>query len=212
MLDRRLSWIWLERSLGALTLASLGFCAWARLDSDFYQRVQASRLEAILKRAVDGAARWSRWSGGTMAVATRAEARETGLIGRLEIPRLGVAAIVAEGTDSRTLRRAIGHVSRTSLPGEAGNVVLAGHRDSFFRNLGRLLPGDLLRMTTPDGVFEYRIESTLVVHPEDTAVLSATPSPTLTLITCYPFGYVGPAPERFVVRARATSSAPTSSS
>jgi sortase A len=212
MLDRRLSWTWLERSLGALTLASLGFCVWARLDADFYQSFQASRLQAILKRTIDGAAGWSRRSGGTMAVATRAESQATGLIGRLEIPRLGVAAIVAEGTDSRTLRRAVGHIPRTPLPGEAGNVVLAGHRDSFFRSLRHVLPGDLLRMTTPDGVFDYRIESTRVVRPEDTEVLSATPSPTLTLITCYPFGYVGPAPERFVVRARATSPAPAPSS
>src|SRR5260221_10840264 len=100
MLDRRLSWTWLERLLGALTLAALGFCAWVKLDENFYQRIQGWRLDAILQRAVGGMARESLSSQLRKAVATRAEARESGLIGRLEIPRLGVEAIVAEGTDS----------------------------------------------------------------------------------------------------------------
>jgi sortase A len=202
MLKRRLPWTVFERILGTLTLALFVFCAWVRLDADFYQRVQGWRLEEILHRAIGGTARWSGARKARGAVATRAEASRSGLIGRLEIPRLGVEAIVAEGTDSKTLRRAVGHVPTTSLPGEAGNVALAGHRDSFFRPLKSVRVGDRLRMTTPDGVFDYRVESKRVVGPEETTVLSSSRTPTLTLITCYPFEYVGMAPERFVVRAR----------
>jgi sortase A len=202
MLDRRVSWTRFEMLLGALSLAALGFCAWVKLDENFYQRIQGWRLDAILERALGGTARVALSSQAGKAAATRAEARESGLIGRLEIPRLGVEAIVAEGTDSGTLRRAVGHLPTTPLPGETGNVALAAHRDSFFKNLGRVRLGDRVRMTTPDGVFDYRVESKLVVRPENASVLSASRTPTLTLITCYPFGYVGSAPERFVVRAR----------
>jgi len=202
MLNRRFLGRPLERLLAALTIASFGFCAWVWLDEGVYQRMQDWRLQEILGRAVGGTARLSNALKSGIAAATRAEARDSGLIGRLEIPRLGLEAIVAEGTDSGTLRRAIGHVPLTPLPGESGNVALAGHRDSFFRNLGRVHPGDRVRMTTPDGVFEYRVESRLVVKPGDMAVLSQSESPTLTLITCYPFRYIGSAPERFVVRAR----------
>ncbi len=202
MLDRRMSWSWFERALGMLTLATLGFCVWVRLDADFYQRVQNWRLDEIVRRAVQDTARWSRtWKGGS-ASATRAEVKDSGLIGRLEIPRLGMQAIVAEGTDSGTLRRAVGHVPMTSLPGEEGNVALAGHRDSFFRPLRLVQLGDRVRMTTPDGVFTYRVESKLVVRPGDSEVLAPSETPTLTLITCYPFQYVGSAPDRFIVRAR----------
>lgn len=202
MLDRPLAWSRLEKLLASLTLASLGFCAWAGLDAGLYQRIQGSRLDAILRRAVGATAGSSKSEEQRMAAATRAEVRNSGLVGRLQIPRLGIEAIVAEGTDSRTLRRAVGHLPMSSLPGEAGNVALAGHRDSFFDHLDRLHLGDRVRMTTPDGVFDYQVESKRVVRPEDGAVLSASDSPTLTLITCYPFRYVGSAPERFVVRAR----------
>jgi len=208
MLIRRMSWSWPERLLGALTLVSLGFCAWVQLDANRYQQLQSWRLDAILRRALLGAARFGKSAPAGPAAATRAEARDSGLIGRLEIPRLGVEAIVAEGTDSSTLLHAVGHVPMTAFPGEDGNVALAWHRDSFFRDLGRVHLGDRLRMTTPDGVFDYRVESRIVVRPQDVAVLSATESPTLTLITCYPFRYVGSAPERFVTRARQLTGGP----
>ncbi len=190
---------WLERSLSVVAVLSLGYYAWARLDSGLYQAAQGARLDAILREAFGGSVRPS--EAGS-AAATRAETQESGLIGRIEIPRLGVSAIVAEGTDPRTLRRAVGHVPTTALPGEAGNVVLAAHRDSYFSRLGDVRLGDRLRMTTPDGVFEYRVDSRGVVGPEHTEVLSPSDTPTLTLITCFPFQYVGAAPERYIVRAR----------
>jgi sortase A len=123
-------------------------------------------------------------------------------VGRIEVPRLNLRAIIAEGTDARTLRRAVGHLAGTPLPGEAGNVVLAGHRDTFFRALKDIREDDVVRITTPRGRFEYVVEATAVVEPTRTDVLDATALPSVTLVTCYPFYLVGDAPDRFVVRAR----------
>ena len=144
-----------------------------------------------------------------MTPATATGARELAAadepIGRIEIEGRGVRAIIAEGTDSTTLPRAVGHVSGTAFPGERGNVALAGHRDGFFRGLERVSPDDRVRITTPDGSFEYVVESTEVVPPSRTDVLDASAAATLTLITCYPFSFIGPAPDRFIVRARLMS-------
>jgi sortase A len=182
----------------------LGFFTWAKLDSGFYQYLQARHLDAILPKRLNA---WLRPPGP--AAATRVEMEGSGLIGRIEIPRLDISAIVAEGTSDTVLRRSVGHLPGTALPGEPGNVALAGHRDSFFSSLGGVRPGDRIRITTPDGVFDYRVESKSVVAPDRTEVLSPTSSPTLTLITCFPFRYVGPAPERFIVRARQLTPLPS---
>ena len=107
-----------------------------------------------------------------------------------------------EGDDDLTLAFAAGHIPGTALPGAGGNVALAGHRDGVFSHLGRVRTGDLIRVTTPAATYRYGVESTRVVQPEDVGVLESGIQPTLTLITCYPFSYVGAAPERFIVRAR----------
>jgi sortase A len=127
------------------------------------------------------------------------------LLGRLEIPRLGLSALVAEGTDDGTLRTAIGHLPRTPLPGERGNVALAAHRDTHFRALREIEVGDRIRMHSWEGETEYEVIATRVVGPRDVSVLAPTAGHTLTLITCYPFGYIGPAPKRFIVQARQTA-------
>jgi sortase A len=106
------------------------------------------------------------------------------------------------------LQRAVGHIPETALPGEMGNVVLAGHRDTFFRPLREVRPGDVITLKTPDGSFQYRVESTAVVPPSDVRVLQASSERTLTLITCFPFHYVGPAPNRYIVRAREVGTSP----
>ena len=124
-----------------------------------------------------------------------------GAVGRLEIPRLGISVMVLEGVDAGTLQRGVGHIPGTSLPGPAGNVGLAGHRDTFFRLLKDIRTGDEIRMTTPEGTYAYRVRASEVVEPRDTWVLANTEGPTLTLVTCYPFSYIGPAPKRFVVQA-----------
>ena len=123
-------------------------------------------------------------------------------IGRLEIPRLGVSVIVMEGDDDATLARAVGHVPGTALPWEKGNLVLAGHRDTFFRPLKDIRQGDQVRMTTTRGAFDYRVIRTEIVEPDDLSVLEPGAVPSLTLVTCYPFAYVGPAPKRFIIHAR----------
>jgi sortase A len=123
-------------------------------------------------------------------------------IGEIQIPRIGLRAIVAQGESAPILRRAVGHLADTVLPGRLGNVVLAGHRDTFFRPLRLVRVGDTIVLNTIYGDFEYVVESTSVVPPSDLRVLEPTAGPTLTLITCYPFSYVGAAPNRFIVRAR----------
>ena len=125
-----------------------------------------------------------------------------GALGELEIARLGVNVVIAEGDSPRVLRRAVGHLPATPLPGESGNVVLAGHRDSFFRPLRFVQSGDILAIKTVQGDFHYEVESVGVVASSDVSVLQPSSDRTLTLITCFPFYYVGPAPKRFIVRAR----------
>ena len=121
-------------------------------------------------------------------------------IGKLTIPSTGISAIVLEGADSGTLKIAPGHIPGTALPGEAGNVAIAGHRDTFFRNLERIRSGDTVRLTTLRGTYQYKVDATEVVDPSRTDVLESSASPTFTLVTCYPFHWIGPAPKRFIVR------------
>ena len=127
---------------------------------------------------------------------------DPGLIGRVEIPRLNISAIVREGVDDGTLRNAVGHVPYTALPGHPGNVGIAAHRDTFFRNVRNIRNGDQILMVTPKGTFEYTVDSLKIVMPKDVQVLDPTPEPVITLVTCYPFNYIGSAPKRFIVRAR----------
>jgi len=123
------------------------------------------------------------------------------VIGRIEAPTLNMTAPVLEGTDDRTLSRGAGHIEDTPFPGVAGNIGIAGHRDTIFRPLKRAKAGDPLVLTTADRVYYYKINRTLIVDPEDVYVLESTPKPTLTLVTCYPFEFIGHAPRRFIVQA-----------
>ena len=124
------------------------------------------------------------------------------LVGMLDIPGVGIHVMVREGSDEGTLAEAVGHLPSSPLPGAPGNVALAGHRDTFFRPLRHIRVNDRITMTTPHGTYEYAVESTRIVRPSDVSVLDATSEPVLTLVTCYPFYYVGSAPKRFIVRAR----------
>ena len=112
-----------------------------------------------------------------------------------------MSAIVREGDDAATLRHAVGHIPDTAMPGEQGNAGLAGHRDTFFRGLKSIREGDRITMTTTQGVLEYTVRDTSVVDPDDVSVLRPTGRRTLTLVTCYPFYYIGSAPRRFIVQA-----------
>ncbi len=155
------------------------------------------------------AARASAKSGRKTGTTATGDATGTGTrrgvaMGRIEIPRLGVNAVVRTGSDARTLRLAVGHIPGTAAPGH-GNTGLAAHRDTFFRRLGNIERGDEIRVVTPDGTFRYTVEETLVVEPTDVWVLDPTDVPALTLVTCYPFRFIGSAPQRFIVRAHLIS-------
>ncbi len=130
------------------------------------------------------------------------------VLGRIEIPRIGVAAMMREGDDDTTLAIAVGHITGTAGPGERGNMALAGHRDSFFRPLRDIRLQDRIRIVTLGRSYEYAVDSTEVVGPQDTWVLDPTDDTVLTLVTCYPFHYVGHAPNRFIVRASLVESSP----
>jgi sortase A len=125
----------------------------------------------------------------------------------LRIPRLGIVVPVLPGVDELTLNRAVGAIPGTAAPGEAGNVGIAGHRDGFFRGLKDIATGDSLELETLTGRQEYRVTSIRIVDPAAVEVLAPTPQPALTLVTCYPFYFVGNAPQRFIVRAEALSPA-----
>jgi len=127
------------------------------------------------------------------------------VIGRLEIPNLHLTAMVREGADAGTLRRAVGHIPGTALPGKRGNVGLAGHRDTFFQALRNIQMNDAIELQTENGTYRYMVESTRIVGPRDVRVLESSGAQSLTLVTCYPFYYIGSAPKRFIVSATLVS-------
>lgn len=180
----------------------LGFCALVYFEGFWYQGSQAKRFEA--SAAVDPAARdaLTYKLSRTLPSVENTPVREGSPLSRIEIPRLGVSLIVLEGIQPRDLRLGAGHIPGTALPGDPGNVAIAGHRDTFFRKLGQIRGHDRITLTTLRGSFSYSVESMQIVEPEAVEVLQASAHPTLTLITCYPFSYVGPAPKRFIVKAR----------
>ena len=185
--------------LGDVTLGtnvSLGYYAYASIEAYLYQAYENRELDAILASRTPPATNLA-IPNRTPRTAARGET-----VGRIEIPRLGVSAIIKAGTDARTLQLAVGHISGTALPGESGNVGLAGHRDTFFRRLREIRTDDEIRVATPTRTYHYRVERTNVVEPGDVWVLDPTAHPALTLVTCYPFSYVGSAPQRFIVRAQ----------
>ncbi|MEO6237903.1 MAG: class D sortase [Vicinamibacterales bacterium] len=159
--------------------------------------IAASHEQASLSRELDAIA----GTAATAAPRHRPALPLRGLVGRIEVPRLKLSAIAREGADVRTLRRAIGHIPGTAFPGDAGNAAFAAHRDTFFRPLQSIRKGDEVVVTTTSGVYRYSVTGTQVVEPEDVSVLDPTPGTTLTLVTCYPFDFVGSAPQRFIVSA-----------
>ncbi len=142
------------------------------------------------------------WSPARVAKYEASLDRPVRALGRLEIPDVGLSVMVLEGTAETTLDRAVGHIEGTARPGQRGNLGIAGHRDGYFRGLRKLEPGAAISLTTLDGVARYEVVKIEVVTPARVEVLEPTSEPTLTLVTCYPFYYVGDAPKRYVVHAR----------
>jgi len=202
---------WSQRALIACGVLLLGYCGFALVDAWNFQRRANRDLDRLMRdrRAASAAAA----HGQAAAVPVVAPAVVTGsLIGRIEIPRLQLSVVVIEGVDKISLRRAVGHIPGTAMPGAAGNVGLAGHRDTFFRPLKDVKIKDEIQIATPRGIFQYEVVSLKVVQPEDVGVLAPSDQNVLTLVTCYPFYYVGAAPQRWIVRARQVSGVPLASS
>lgn len=174
-------------------------------------QIHAVREQAALSRELDLAQRNAAVAGAaqpaTNTVRTPSVLTPRALIGRIEVPRLKLSAVAREGVDVRTLRGSVGHVPGTALPGEPGNAAFAAHRDTFFRPLAGIRKGDTVLVTTPDGVHRYRVYATRVVAPTEVSVLRSGQLSQLTLVTCYPFDYVGTAPQRFIVHAELTTEA-----
>ena len=194
---------------------ALGYCAAVLTDRWAFQAYQSWQFERALKEAQTSASSNPQPAASPLpaqADADRARAQSFGIdglagspLGRIEITSIGLVAMIMEGVDARTLQHAVGHIPGTPLPGQQGNVALAGHRDTFFRGLRNIHKDDEITLTTVHGSYRYRVDSTQVAEPQDTQVLAATADDFLTLVTCYPFYFVGPAPQRFIVRAHRTS-------
>jgi len=197
---RKMFLVWSQYVLLVAGFSAVGYCAIAFVEASRYQDWARDQMrKASLLVAEPSATRGS----VTMSQPTALRlGRGMALVARIDIPRVHISDIVAEGTSPRVLRVAVGHIPGTALPGQAGNTALAAHRDTFFRHLGELKSGDLIRITVPGRQYLYSVKFTDVVLPNETWVLQPSTGQLLTLVTCYPFHYVGPAPKRFVVRAR----------
>jgi sortase A len=174
----------ISNTLFALGILALAYAGFLFADAHAYQAVQIQKLEQA-----SPAAQPRRLADGDV-------------LGKISVPRLQLDAIVVQGDSAVDLKRAVGHVSNSALPGERGNIALAAHRDTFFRPLPDIQIGDEIKFKTLDGSYGYVVESMEVVDPTNVSVLQASSGHDLTLLTCYPFHYVGPAPKRFVVFAR----------
>ena len=180
----------------AVSILTLGYAGYVMIDARLYQARELKRFEQGRQAAAAARIPIAR------TVTALPPPADGVLIGQIRIRRLGVSVVVVQGESETILRRAVGHLARTALPGVEGNVVLAGHRDTFFRPLKDIRDGDRITVATRERDFEYVVESTSVVKATATAVIQPTGGRTLTLITCFPFYYVGAAPNRFVVFAR----------
>ena len=190
---------WSRNIFFILGILTLSYVSYALLDARLYQAEQARRFDQTLKETKVVRVE------STTVPNIEIPVRESDPLGRIEISRVGLKAMVQKGIDKKTLRHAVGHIPGTSLPGQRGNVALAGHRDTFFRGLRNVRQDDEIILTTVNGSHSYRVKSTRVVEPEATEVLNAADEDILTLVTCYPFNFIGSAPQRFIVRAQKIS-------
>jgi sortase A len=185
----------LERALLVFGVLALAVFAGAHLDGALSSRAALAEIEA--PAGVDTGT----WSPQRVAAWGEARGRSHGPpLAALTIPKIGLTVPVFEGTDDLTLNRGVGRIPGTARPGEGGNVAVAGHRDGFFRGLKDVTQGDVLELQTPQETRTYVVDRVVIVDPDDVSVLDDRDAPTLTLITCYPFYYVGHAPQRWVVQ------------
>ncbi|PMC35293.1 class D sortase [Bacillus sp. UMB0899] len=141
-------------------------------------------------------------TGEALHTMTSVPIQEGERIGILSIPKLEKTLPIFEGVEEETLKKGIGHIPSTPLPGQQSNAVLAGHRDTFFQGLDRLNIGDSLIVTLNNKTFIYKIKKIRIVDKDDKTVIVPKPTRTLTLTTCYPFTFIGPAPQRYIIEAQ----------
>jgi len=186
-------------------VAALAYAGGTAAYAGIYQRYQSWKFERARMSAIERNLKQEVAVPQIIKAAIVEEAvdlREGDVVGRLEVSRIGISVIVLQGIDEDTLISGAGHVPGTPLPGAEGNVAIAAHRDTFFRKLQGIRPGDSIQVATVRRTYEYVVDSTEIVDPEDTQVMESRARPELTLITCYPFYFVGAAPKRFIVHAR----------
>ena len=188
----------IDRALIVLGISCLVICAFVTARAAMFQRHAKQQLTQELAES-----RSTPFSGlSSSKPAAPPPPPVTGeIIGRVDVPRLNLSAAVAEGDDDATLGKAVGHLPDTPLPWQPGNVAFAAHRDTLFRPLKDIQLNDEVQVVTTHGTYIYRVSKTEIVKPEDVWVLAPTTTPTLTLITCYPFSFIGHAPRRFIVQA-----------
>jgi len=180
----------LARALVALAAAVLALCVWQYAGQVLMQRQLTKQLRVAQRRA-------------PRVVSDGRSARQASapFPWRVSIPRIGMSVAVVDGADESTLRVAAGRIPGTGVPGRPGTIGLAAHRDTFFRRLREVRIGDQVVLETAHGDFTYHVVSTTIVEPDDTWVLQPGHDQALVLVTCYPFVFIGHAPQRFVVRA-----------
>ena len=198
---------WSRRLFLFIGVLALGYVGFAFADAKIYQSYQTWRFQRALDDTKSSIGRDEHLSPASIgAPRLKIETLPTGgpegsAVGRIEISAIDLDVMILEGIEDETLRRGVGHIPSTALPGEVGNVAIAGHRDTFFRPLRNIRKDDEITLTTLHGSYRYRVDSTKVVEPEDVTVLDHTNDAILTLVTCYPFQFIGAAPQRFIVRA-----------
>jgi sortase A len=188
---KRLSYLF-----GAAGLVALAYCAIEFGEGLLFQAREAERVRAPLVTKAEGP-----------KVAPRLPAGSP--VAKLMIPSLALSATILEGAGQRELKLGPGHISGTALPGKGGNFAVAGHRDTFFRPLRHIHTEDVIEVTVDEHTYLYHVVSTEIVNPDDIHSLYPAGHDTLTLVTCYPFYFIGPAPRRFIVRADCTNCADT---
>jgi sortase A len=220
MSDGRTTVRLLQWSLIAVGVALLGLWLGARIHGEVGQRSEIRRFENARRELADRSAAPEMSPSPAAALATelpvdtslwaegRVEEYEESLghevdppLAILKIPKIDLEVAVLEGTDELVLNRGVGHIAGTPRPGDEGNIGIAGHRDGFFRGLKDITEGDLIEVETLTATESYVVTELLIVDPTDVWVLEPTEAPTITLVTCYPFYFVGSAPQRYIVRA-----------
>ncbi len=212
--SERVTLRWVSNFFFIAGIVAFGYVSITLLDARLYQARESRKFEEarrIQKAAPASGGLESPLSSLPLSQPSRTTTGRVEMVrgsaawGRIEIKSIGLSSMIMEGIDRETLRRGVGHVPGTALPGQSGNVALAGHRDTFFRALRNIRKNDEITLETLDGRFRYRVDYTQVVAPEYTEALNGSDVPILTLVTCYPFSFVGPAPQRYIVRAHRIS-------